>query len=92
MHEKHWELIIEVQGELQAELMRGLLESQGIPVRLNQEGAGRAYGLNIGPLGSVQILAPSDLSEAAHQILNDYYAGKFAEQIDVEIEENDEDE
>lgn len=92
MHEKHWDMIIEVQGELQAELLRGLLESQGIPVRLNQEGAGRAYGLNIGPLGTVQLLAPSEFSEAAHQILDDYYAGKFADQTNAELEENEMDE
>ena len=82
MSAKNWETVQEVYGELQAELLRGLLEAQGIPVVLNQEGAGRAYGLNVGPLGAVQMLVPTDLAEHARQILADYYAGKFEEASD----------
>jgi hypothetical protein len=78
MAEENWEMIEEVYGELQAELLRGLLTAQGITVLLNQEGAGRAYGLNVGPLGATQILVPSGSVEQARQILDDYYAGKFA--------------
>lgn len=77
MTDESWEIVDEVNGELQAELLRGLLEAQGIQVVLNQEGAGRAYGLNIGTLGQVQILVPSHASAEARQILDDYYAGKF---------------
>lgn len=72
-----WQEVIEVFGELEAELLRGLLEAQGIPVILNQEGAGRAYGLNVGPLGTVQILVPASAVQNARQVLDDYYAGKF---------------
>jgi len=82
MDEQRWELIVEVSGEVQAELMRGLFEAQGIPVLLIQEGAGRAYGLNVGPMGQVQILAPAHLSDSAKQVLSDYYAGVFEEEDD----------
>ena len=84
MEAKKWEVIVEVSGEVQAEIMRGLFEAQGIPVVLIQEGAGRAYGLNVGPMGQVQILAPSNLSESANQVLVDYYAGVFEEEVDPE--------
>lgn len=77
MTEWNWEVAEEVQGELQAELLRGLLEAQGIPTKLNQEGAGRAYGLGIGPLGTVQIMVPEDLLYRARQVLADYYSGAF---------------
>jgi len=77
MSDEKWELITEVSGELQADLLRNLLEAQGIQVFLNQEGAGRAYGLTVGPLGQVQILVPSHQSKEAQQIVDDYYAGKF---------------
>jgi hypothetical protein len=77
MSEEKWELIIEVSGELQADLLRNLLEIQGIKVFLNQEGAGRAYGLTVGPMGQVQVLVPEHQSREAHQIVEDYYAGKF---------------
>jgi hypothetical protein len=72
-----WVVAAEVFGELEAEILRGLLEAQEVPVILNQEGAGRAYGINVGPLGMVQILVPESALENARQVLDDYYAGKF---------------
>ena len=77
MSEEKWELITNVSGELQADLLRNLLEAQGIKVFLNQEGAGRAYGLTVGPMGEVQVLVPENQSQEARQIIDDYYAGKF---------------
>ena len=87
-----WEVVAEIYGELQAELLRGLLEVQGILVVLNQEGAGRAYGLNVGPLGQVQIMVPASSVEDARHVLADYYAGKFEtpnEEESEDIEENE---
>lgn len=75
----HWEKVDETQGSLQAELLRGLLEAQGISVYLSQEGAGRAYGLTVGALGMVEILVPAEQVEAALQILRAYYAGEFTD-------------
>lgn len=77
MSEEKWTVIAEIYGELQAELIRGLLDAQGVRVFLNQEGAGRAYGLSVGPLGLVQLLVPESQSQLAEQILADYSSGKF---------------
>ncbi|UCD99942.1 MAG: DUF2007 domain-containing protein [Chloroflexota bacterium] len=77
MSEEKWELIIEVSGELQANLLKNLLESQDIKVFLNQEGAGKAYGLTVGPLGQVQVLVPEHQSQEARQIVDDYYSGNY---------------
>jgi hypothetical protein len=77
MPEEKWELIDEVAGDIQAEMLRGLLEAQGFKVWLSQEGAGRAYGLTLSTLGAVQILVPSDSAAPARQILDDYYAGLY---------------
>ena len=84
MEEQRWEVIVEVPGELQAEMLRGLFEAQGIPVLLIQEGAGRAYGLNVGPMGQVQILTLENHTESARQLLAEYYAGELATEIDPE--------
>jgi len=84
-----WELIIEVSGELQANLLRNLLEAQGIKVFLNQEGAGKAYGLTVGPLGQVQVLVPEQQSQEARQIVDDYYAGDFESDEDLDSDENE---
>jgi hypothetical protein len=90
MSDEKWEVITEVSGELQAGLIRNLLEAQGIKVFLNQEGAGRAVGLSVGPLGEVQILVPKSQCEAASKIVDDYYAGNFEidEQLDSEESED----
>jgi hypothetical protein len=87
MSEGKWELVTEVSGELQADLLRNLLEAQGIQVFLNQEGAGKAYGLTVGPLGQVQVLVPEYQSQLAHQIVEDYYAGKFEANEGLDSEE-----
>lgn len=89
MLDEHWDLVAEVYGELQGELIRGLLDAQGIPVTLNQEGAGRAYGLNVGPLGQIQVLVPSRYSQEARRVLADYEAGLF-EPIEDESDEQGE--
>jgi hypothetical protein len=73
-----WAIVDEVAGDLQAELLRGLLQAQGIEVLLSQESAGHSvYALGVGELGKVEILVPMDRLEEAQAILNDYYAGKF---------------
>jgi hypothetical protein len=89
MSDEKWELITEVSGELQAGLVRNLLEAQGIKVFLNQEGAGRAVGLSIGPLGEVQILVPESQSEAARKVVDDYYAGNFEVDDELDSEESE---
>jgi hypothetical protein len=75
--EEKWEVIEKVEGQLQAELLRGLLEAQGIKVWLNQEGAGAAYGIYVGPLGIVEIMVPTSSVAQARQTLDAYYAGDF---------------
>ena len=90
MSDESWEVITEVSGELQAGLLRNLLEAQGIMVFLNQEGAGRAVGLTLGPLGEVQVMVPKHQSQEARQIVEDYYAGKFEIDEETESEEDDE--
>ena len=80
MTDEEWEVLDEVPGLFQAELLRGLLEAQEIPAILLQEGAGRAIGLTVGPLGVVQILVPINQMKRAADILDDYYAGRLAKE------------
>jgi hypothetical protein len=80
MSEERWEVVAEVAGELQAEILRGMLEAQGIQVWISQEGAGRAYGLGVGRLGKVQILVPVGELEQANALLDDYYSGELENQ------------
>ncbi len=63
-----------------AQVLRGLLESQGIRVWLNQESAGTAIGLNLPSiLGSVKIIVNEQSAERARELIEAYYAGKLEE-------------
>jgi hypothetical protein len=87
MNEPTWQSIATVQGELQAEVIRGLLESQGIPVNLSQEGVARAYGLGVGPLSEVEILVPKNYVQPAKDVIERYHSGdfeRFGDQLDEE--------
>ncbi len=76
--EENWIVVEEIYGDLQAEILRGLLEAQEIPVILSQEGAGHSvYSVGVGALGRVQILIPVKFSQQARQLLKDYYAGRL---------------
>lgn len=88
MAEEEWTLLEKVHGQLQAEILKGLLEAQGIMVWLNQEGAAHAYAVAVGTLGMVEILVPSSMLEKARQILEAYYRGDFE---NMEFEQPDPD-
>ena len=77
MNKQEWTSIVRVQGDLQAELLRGLLEAQEIPVLLSREGAGKAYGFTVGPLGEVDILVPENFAKSAKSILKMYQGGEL---------------
>jgi hypothetical protein len=89
MEETNWVAIERVPGDLQSEILRGLLEAQGIPVLLSQEGAGRAIGLSVGPLGEVEILVPEPYRQQALQVLADFRAGLFELDDDAEEAESE---
>jgi hypothetical protein len=54
---------------MEAQIIKGRLESEGIPVLLSYESAGLIYGLTIDGLGEVKIMVPKHLAEEAKEIL-----------------------
>lgn len=90
MAEDEWILVDRVQGQLQAEILRGLLEAQGMRVWLNQEGAAHAYAVAVGTLGMVEILVPTSEVANARKVLEAYYRGDF-ENMELTGPEADED-
>lgn len=77
MTDEEWVLVDKVQGQLQADILKGLLEAQGVTVWLNSQGAARAYAVSVGTLGAVELLVPSSAAENARQVLEAYYRGDF---------------
>lgn len=87
MYTETWEVLDEVGFGIPAEVLLGLLESQGIHALLSQEGAGKAYGLTLGILGRVQILVKSNELEKARKVLDAFYAGEYSD-MDFKNEED----
>ena len=77
MQNANWVVLAKMSGEFQAELIRGLLEAQGVPVRLIQEGAARAIGLTFGPMGEIRIMVPAEKLQEAQLVIMRYEAGEF---------------
>ena len=57
------------QGELEANVIKSHLESEGIPVLLQYESLGRVFGLTVDGLGEIKILVPQGLAEEARRII-----------------------
>ena len=56
-------------GPLAAEVVKGRLESAGIPAMLKYESAGRTMGLIIDGLGEVQVLVTKEREQEARKLL-----------------------
>jgi hypothetical protein len=62
-------VVATVCGELAANVLKSHLESEGIPVLLEYESAGRVYGLTVDGLAQVRVLVPPALAEKASKII-----------------------
>lgn len=71
------EVVFVANGMLEAESVKILLESFGIPAFTNQESAGTVYGLTVGPLGEVEVVVPIDKVKEAKQVIEDMKSGKL---------------
>ena len=67
----NWVVIKIVNGLPEAHIIKGLLESNDIPVRLEYEAIGQIYGLTVDGLGQVKILVPEEFFEEAESLLED---------------------
>jgi hypothetical protein len=78
--EGRWQTVARTAGLLPAQIIGGRLEAEGIPVRVWQEGAGRALGLTVGMLGAGHVMVPESYAEQARQILAESEVGEWDEE------------
>ena len=69
--EEKWIIVFNAQGQTEGYIIKGKLESNGIPVRLKQEAIGKIYGLTLNGLGKVKVLVPESYEEEAKRILEE---------------------
>jgi hypothetical protein len=77
MDELKWERLTEVQGRLEAELLKTYFSAYGIDIELFQESVGQhAYPVTIDGLGRVQLFVSKEQVKEARQLLDEYYHPK----------------
>jgi len=69
MSEREPLITVRTAKYMEAQIIKGRLESEGIPVLLKYESAGLVYGVTVDGLGEVKIMVPKHLAEEAREIL-----------------------
>ena len=70
MDELRWELLTEIYGRLEADLLESYLEAHGIDVELIQEAVGRTiYPVTVDGLGLVRVFVPKEKVAEARELL-----------------------
>jgi hypothetical protein len=78
--EKDFKVVTAVSGKLEADIVKGMLEAQGIETMLSYEAAATAYGLGVGRLARVEILVRDEQFAEAETVLEAYHSGKYAQE------------
>ena len=73
MDELKWELLTEVQGRLEADLLKTYFSAYGIDVELFQEAVGHhIYPVTVDGLGRVQLFVSKEHVQNARKLLDEY--------------------
>ena len=72
-------VVFRTWSDIEASIVRGLLEAHGINVSLASDLPHAVFPLTINGLGEVRIAVPADAAEAASRILRDYRAADEAD-------------
>ena len=69
LSDKNFITVYTAYGEPEAHIIKGKLETEGIPVILKYESAGPVIGIIIDGLGQVKVQVPEDMVDIAKKIL-----------------------
>lgn len=70
MRVKGLEKVYTASGQIQAHVIKGRLESEGIPVLLRYDSGSTVFGLTVDGLGEVELFVPRDQAARARKILS----------------------
>lgn len=74
--DERYVVLTRVWGEVEAELLAGFLEGEGIPVRKRTHVPPSVYPVTVDGLAEVEILVPEERLEAARRALEAFKPGK----------------
>ena len=73
MDQLTWELLTEIEGRLEADLLQSYLEANDVPVELFQEAVGHhIYPVTMDGLGRVQVFVPKEKGQEARALLEEF--------------------
>jgi hypothetical protein len=76
-----WEILVEIQGRLEADLLESYLEANGIDVELIQEAIGHSvYPVTVDGLGRVQVFVAKNNVREARKLLKEFQEGSKQEE------------
>ncbi len=73
MENEQWKIAHVAAGMIEANIVAGRLETEGIPVKFRYEAVGVIYGLTLDGLGKVEVLVPAEYIGRALEVLADRY-------------------
>ncbi len=73
MEDEQWEVVHRASGMINANIIVGRLETEGIPTKLKYEAVGTIYPITIDGLGEVQIMVPRNYLDYAREVLSRSY-------------------
>ncbi len=80
MSKMKYELLTELNGRLEADLLKSYLEANEIDVELFQESIGQhAYPVTVDGLGRVQVFVPTGKLKEAQKLLKTFTSGESDE-------------
>lgn len=69
---KGWTKLVTLPNMMEAEILRGYLESSSIEVLVKGEAIGRIHGLTAGPLAEVELWVPAEKFKEAEKLLKGF--------------------
>lgn len=81
-----WVVVERTMGLLPAQIIADRLQSEGIPARAWQEGAGQALGLTVGILGAGHVMVPQEFVAQALAVLAEEWDVDEGEDADAETD------
>lgn len=84
-----YEQVYVANGQLEADMIRLMLEAHGLTPVLRGESAGAVYGLTIGTLGEVKIFVPVAQKEQASRLLKEMENGELEADLPADSDDAD---
>jgi hypothetical protein len=69
----NWVTVHRSNGVTEAEILKNMLESFGIPARVSAEAVGRVLGMTVNGMGLASLLVPADRATEAQDFLAEHF-------------------